>query len=51
MTKVKETNLKRMTKDISFGNLLAILVLQKSTGNINKRILAKNKNEVNRVKH
>jgi len=51
MTKVKETNLKRMTKDISFGNLLAILVLQKYTGNINKRILAKNKNEVNRVKH
>jgi hypothetical protein len=48
---IKETNLKRMTKDVSFGNLLAIVVLQKCTGNINKTILAKDKIEVNRVKY
>ena len=48
---IKETNLKRMTKDVSFGNLLVILVRQKCTGNINKTILAKHKIEVNRVKH
>jgi hypothetical protein len=48
---IKETNLKRMTKDVSYGNLLAILVLQKCMGNINKTIQAKDKIEVNGVKH